>query len=86
MLVLELLADMLIDVPVLLVKVLVAEMLVVLVPVKEMLEVPVPVLLADVLEVELAVVLVMVLTWRAFAAIVTGRPTDAWRVDLVMSV
>ena len=61
MLVLELLADMLIDVPVLLVKVLVAEMLVVLVPVKEMLEVPVPVLLADVLEVELAVVLVMVL-------------------------
>ena len=36
-------------------------MLKVLVPVKEMLEVPVPVLLADVLEVELAVVLVMVL-------------------------
>ena len=36
-------------------------MLAVLVPVKEMLEVPVPVLLADVLEVELAVVLVMVL-------------------------
>ena len=34
MLVLELLADMLIDVPVLLVKVLVAEMLVVLVPVQ----------------------------------------------------
>ena len=61
-------------------------MLAVLVPVKEMLEVPVPVLLADVLEVELAVVLVMVLTWRAFAAIVTGRPTDAWCVDLVMSV
>ena len=51
-----------------------------LVPVKEMLEVPVPVLLADVLEVELAVVLVMVLTWRAFAASVTGRPTDAWCV------
>ena len=49
-------------------------------PVKEMLEVPVPVLLADVLEVELAVVLVMVLTWRAFAASVTGRPTDAWCV------
>ena len=49
--VLELLADMIIDVPVLLVKVLVAEMLAVLVPVKEMLEVPVPVLLADVLEV-----------------------------------
>ena len=60
-LVLELLADMLIDVLVLLVKVLVAEMLAVQVPVKEMLEVPVPVLLADVLEVELAVVLVMVL-------------------------
>ena len=40
---------------------LVAEVLKVLVPVKEMLEVPVPVLLADVLEVELAVVLVMVL-------------------------
>ena len=54
--------------------------------VRDVLEVPVRVLLADVLEVELAVVLVMVLTWRAFAAIVTGRPTDAWCVDLVMSV
>ena len=39
---------------------LVAEVLKVLVPVKEMLEVPVLVLLADVLEVEVAVVLVMV--------------------------
>ena len=39
---------------------LVAEVLKVLLPVKEMLEVPVLVLLADVLEVEVAVVLVMV--------------------------